>query len=105
MIEFNDVHFNYPSRPDIPVLTGLSISVKPGQMLALVGSSGCGKSTTVQLIERFYNVHSGQIVSRWSIRQIYLKKVCKLMPFMLRTYIESYIINLKSMLCSQHLAA
>ena len=74
MIEFNDVHFNYPSRPDIPVLTGLSISVKPGQMLALVGSSGCGKSTTVQLIERFYNVHSGQIVSR----QIYLKKFVNL---------------------------
>ncbi|KAK2508313.1 hypothetical protein MC885_021629 [Smutsia gigantea] len=53
-VTFNEVMFNYPSRPDIPVLQGLSLGVKTGQTLALVGSSGCGKSTVVQLLERFF---------------------------------------------------
>uniref|UniRef100_A0A8C3VKV4 ABC transporter domain-containing protein n=1 Tax=Catagonus wagneri TaxID=51154 RepID=A0A8C3VKV4_9CETA len=43
--DLNTIVFNYPTRPDIPVLQGLSLEVKKGQTLALVGSSGCGKST------------------------------------------------------------
>ena len=54
-IEFRDVHFRYPTRPEQPVLRGLNLSVKPGQYVALVGASGCGKSTTVALLERFYD--------------------------------------------------
>jgi ATP-binding cassette subfamily B (MDR/TAP) protein 1 len=54
-IEFRDVHFRYPTRPEQPVLRGLNLTVKPGQYVALVGPSGCGKSTTISLIERFYN--------------------------------------------------
>ena len=45
------------------VLHGLTVRIQPGQTLALVGSSGCGKSTSVSLIERFYDVASGSIVS------------------------------------------
>ena len=60
---FNEVVFNYPTRPDIPVLRGLSLEVKKGQTLALVGSSGCGKSTVVQLLERFYDPLAGTVVS------------------------------------------
>uniref|UniRef100_A0A8C4KWK7 ATP binding cassette subfamily B member 1 n=1 Tax=Equus asinus asinus TaxID=83772 RepID=A0A8C4KWK7_EQUAS len=59
---FNEVVFNYPTRPDIPVLQGLSVEVKKGQTLALVGSSGCGKSTLVQLLERFYDPMAGTVV-------------------------------------------
>uniref|UniRef100_A0A8C5K6Q7 Phosphatidylcholine translocator ABCB4 n=1 Tax=Jaculus jaculus TaxID=51337 RepID=A0A8C5K6Q7_JACJA len=54
-VTFNEVMFNYPTRPNVPVLQGLSLEVKKGQTLALVGSSGCGKSTVVQLLERFYD--------------------------------------------------
>ena len=54
-IEFRDVHFRYPTRPEVPVLRGLTLTVKPGQYVALVGSSGCGKSTTIALLERFYD--------------------------------------------------
>uniref|UniRef100_A0A673MNA3 Bile salt export pump n=1 Tax=Sinocyclocheilus rhinocerous TaxID=307959 RepID=A0A673MNA3_9TELE len=54
--------FTYPSRPDIQVLNGLSVSVRPGQTLAFVGSSGCGKSTSVQLLERFYDPNSGRVL-------------------------------------------
>ncbi|KAF2194218.1 ATP-binding cassette transporter ABC4 [Zopfia rhizophila CBS 207.26] len=54
-IEFRDVHFRYPTRPEQPVLRGLNFTVKPGQYVALVGASGCGKSTTIALLERFYD--------------------------------------------------
>lgn len=44
------------------VLNGLNITIEPGKTVALVGSSGCGKSTTVQLIERFYDPEDGEVV-------------------------------------------
>uniref|UniRef100_A0A3Q3VZ17 ATP-binding cassette sub-family B member 5 n=1 Tax=Mola mola TaxID=94237 RepID=A0A3Q3VZ17_MOLML len=59
---FDSVKFNYPSRPDVPILQGLNLQVKKGQTLALVGSSGCGKSTTIQLLERFYDSREGRVV-------------------------------------------
>ncbi|XP_053452714.1 bile salt export pump isoform X2 [Nycticebus coucang] len=61
-IDFVDCKFTYPSRPDVQVLNGLSISVSPGQTLAFVGSSGCGKSTSVQLLERFYDPDQGKVM-------------------------------------------
>ncbi|XP_032731938.1 phosphatidylcholine translocator ABCB4 isoform X3 [Lontra canadensis] len=61
-VTFNEVVFNYPTRPDIPVLQGLSLEVKKGQTLALVGSSGCGKSTVVRLLERFYDPVAGAVL-------------------------------------------
>uniref|UniRef100_A0A8B9Q879 ABC-type xenobiotic transporter n=1 Tax=Apteryx owenii TaxID=8824 RepID=A0A8B9Q879_APTOW len=60
-IEFRNIHFIYPSRPEVQVLQGLSLKVNKGQTLALVGSSGCGKSTSIQLLERFYDPVEGQV--------------------------------------------
>ncbi|KAG7227548.1 hypothetical protein INR49_005363 [Caranx melampygus] len=61
-IEFLHCKFTYPTRPDTKVLNDLVVSVKPGQTLAFVGSSGCGKSTSVQLLERFYDPDEGQVL-------------------------------------------
>uniref|UniRef100_A0A670Y0E4 Bile salt export pump n=1 Tax=Pseudonaja textilis TaxID=8673 RepID=A0A670Y0E4_PSETE len=61
-IEFLNCKFTYPSRSDTQVLNGLSVSVKSGQTLAFVGSSGCGKSTCVQLLERFYDPDEGKVL-------------------------------------------
>ncbi|XP_014454952.2 bile salt export pump [Alligator mississippiensis] len=61
-ITFLNCKFTYPSRPDTQVLNDLSVTVKPGQTLALVGSSGCGKSTCVQLLERFYDPEKGSVL-------------------------------------------
>ncbi|XP_026765038.2 ATP-dependent translocase ABCB1-like isoform X1 [Galleria mellonella] len=60
-IELNNVFFHYPSRPDIPILKGVSLTVKHGQTVALVGHSGCGKSTIIQLISRYYDVIDGNV--------------------------------------------
>lgn len=60
-IRLSNVHFRYPTRPTVRVLRGLDIEVKPGTYVALVGASGCGKSTTIQLIQRFYDTLSGSV--------------------------------------------
>jgi len=60
-VRLSDVHFAYPSRPDAPVLRGLDLDIPPGRVHALVGTSGGGKSTVVNLIERFYDVQSGTV--------------------------------------------
>ncbi|NXD36010.1 MDR1 protein, partial [Copsychus sechellarum] len=60
-LEFTNVYFNYPSRPDVEILKGLNLKINSGQTVALVGGSGCGKSTTVQLIQRFYDPKEGTV--------------------------------------------
>lgn len=61
-VDFQDVHFSYPSRPDVPVLRGVTLHVEPGQVVALVGSSGGGKTTIGNLLPRFYEPSSGSIL-------------------------------------------
>merc|ERR1719399_1144452 len=61
-IELRDVHFAYPSRRELPVYQGLSLTIEAGQTVALAGPSGCGKSTVVALLERFYDVDGGAVL-------------------------------------------
>ncbi|MGB0392173.1 MAG: ABC transporter ATP-binding protein, partial [Salibacteraceae bacterium] len=60
-VEFKDVSFFYPSRPEVTVLKNISFNVTKGSRLALVGQSGAGKSTMVSLILRFFDAQSGSI--------------------------------------------
>lgn len=60
-IAFDDVTFRYPARPDTSALNGVSLHVRPGETVALVGPSGAGKTTILQLLMRFYDPQSGQI--------------------------------------------
>ncbi|XP_022757720.1 ABC transporter B family member 21-like [Durio zibethinus] len=60
-IELRHVSFKYPSRPDIQILQDLSLSIDAGKTVALVGESGCGKSTVISLLQRFYDPDSGRI--------------------------------------------
>lgn len=77
-VQFENVEFVYPSRPGIKVLRGVSMNMMPGTHCALVGSSGCGKSTTIQLLERFYDVTGGRIlVDGHDIRSLNLASLRK----------------------------
>ncbi|XP_030882363.1 ATP-binding cassette sub-family B member 5 isoform X3 [Leptonychotes weddellii] len=61
-IEFREVSFFYPCRQDVLILCGLSLSIEKGKTVAFVGSSGCGKSTSIQLLQRFYDPVQGQVL-------------------------------------------
>jgi ATP-binding cassette subfamily B protein len=60
-VQFQNVRFCYPSRPNQPSLDGLSLHIRPGETVALVGPSGAGKSTLLQLLLRFYDPQHGRI--------------------------------------------
>ena len=60
-IRFDEITFQYPTRPDISALSGFSLEVTPGETVALVGASGAGKSTVFQLLSRFYDPQQGTI--------------------------------------------
>lgn len=61
-IVFKDVNFNYDNRVDDPIIEQLNLNIKPGEKIGLVGRSGAGKSTMINLLLRFYDLKSGQII-------------------------------------------
>ncbi|KAE8381664.1 P-loop containing nucleoside triphosphate hydrolase protein [Aspergillus bertholletiae] len=61
-VQLRNIHFAYPARPDLKVLNGLDVDIRPGQFCALVGPSGAGKSTIISLVERLYTPEIGSIV-------------------------------------------
>lgn len=60
-IDFDGVSFNYPARPDIPALKDVTLSIQPGETVAFVGPSGAGKTTIIQMLQRFYDPLEGEI--------------------------------------------
>jgi len=60
-INFKGVKFHYPTRPDVPILKGLDLEIRPGMTVAFVGPSGSGKSTSVALVQRFYDPIEGLV--------------------------------------------
>lgn len=73
-IQFKDVSFSYPSRPDVVIFNKFNLDIPAGKIVALVGGSGSGKSTVISLIERFYEPLSGDILlDRHNIRDLDLK--------------------------------
>lgn len=83
-IEFSNISFNYPSRPDFTVLKDVTFKVEAGQTVALVGSSGSGKTTIASLILRFYNPSGGTLsidgVDTKTISLTELRKKIALVP-------------------------
>jgi ABC-type multidrug transport system fused ATPase/permease subunit len=84
IIEFKNVSFNYPSRPDFEVLKSVSFTARSGETIALVGSSGSGKSTIASLILRFYDPQKGSIeidgIDSTTISLTELRKQIALVP-------------------------
>jgi len=60
-VDVKEAEFQYPTRPNIQILKRLKLSIKKGESIALVGESGCGKSTVIQLIQRLYDLENGKI--------------------------------------------
>ncbi|XP_059633645.1 putative multidrug resistance protein [Cornus florida] len=73
-IEFKDVSFTYPSRPDTTILQGLNLKVTAGETVGIVGGSGSGKSTIISLLERFYDPNKGDILlDGYKVKRLQLK--------------------------------
>ncbi|KAK2632659.1 hypothetical protein EUGRSUZ_L01264 [Eucalyptus grandis] len=73
-IDIRNIHFSYPSREDKVILQGFTLSIPAGKTVALVGSSGCGKSTVISLVARFYDPSKGVIlIDNHNIRDLDLK--------------------------------
>ncbi|KAI5635252.1 ABC transporter transmembrane region domain-containing protein [Phthorimaea operculella] len=73
-MEFEDVTFSYPARPDVKVLNSFSLKINPNETVALVGPSGCGKTTVLQLIQRMYDPHEGAVMtSGYDLRNLNVK--------------------------------
>ena len=73
-VSLSDVNFSYD--PEIPLIENMNLEVKPGQRVAIVGPTGCGKSTVINLLMRFYDVDSGSIqVDRTDVREITRKSL------------------------------
>jgi ABC-type lipoprotein export system ATPase subunit len=96
-VTLGGVHFRYPNRPNVQVLKGLNLEVKPGQTVALVGASGCGKSTIVALLQCFYRPDSGQIVSQPICHT--LTRVCTRMRAHSMSWIIKIITLYQNMTC------
>ncbi|HEV8033752.1 ABC transporter transmembrane domain-containing protein [Yoonia sp.] len=60
-LQFENVQFHYPSRPQVSALDGINLEIKAGETVALVGPSGAGKSTIIQMVQRFYDPQSGAV--------------------------------------------
>jgi ATP-binding cassette subfamily B protein len=75
-VDFNQVAFSYPTRPEAQVLKNISFHIAAGEKVALAGHSGAGKSTIIQLLMRFYDINSGDIkvdgvsVKGWNLKQL-----------------------------------
>ncbi|GMS96011.1 hypothetical protein PENTCL1PPCAC_18186, partial [Pristionchus entomophagus] len=97
-IVFDNVRFSYPNRPEIEILKGISLECTPGQTVAFVGTSGCGKSTSISLMLRYYDPTHGKILlDGTSLRDLnieYLRKTIGVVsqePILFDTTIEENI--------------
>ncbi|XP_041011366.1 putative multidrug resistance protein [Juglans microcarpa x Juglans regia] len=98
-IEFKEIDFSYPSRPDTPVLRGFNLRVEAGKTVGLVGGSGSGKSTIISLLERFYDPVNGDILlDKYKIKRLQVKWLRSLMglvnqqPILFATSIKENIL-------------
>ena len=70
-LKFEGINFNYPTKSDVQVLKNVDLQIHKNKVVAFVGASGCGKSTMIALIERFYDPNSGELdFDKNSIRKL-----------------------------------
>jgi ATP-binding cassette subfamily B multidrug efflux pump len=85
-VRFEGVGFSYPDAPEIPVLQDIDLDAQPGQMIALVGATGAGKSTLVRLIGRFYEIGAGRLtIDGVDVRDVTLASLRRQMGVVLQT--------------------
>lgn len=61
-LDLNNAQFHYPTKPDVQVLNGVDIAIPENKVIAFVGASGCGKSSVMKLLQRFYDPQTGELL-------------------------------------------
>ncbi|CAF4933113.1 unnamed protein product, partial [Rotaria sp. Silwood1] len=105
-IGLNNLDFHYPNRQEVQVLKNFNLTIEPHKQIALVGSSGCGKSTIVQLLERFYDPTHGQIFPTLNLlrkdQSLLTSNQWTLLTNLFHCYKESQILPFSQRLIDTH---
>lgn len=105
-LEFRNIDFIYPSRPEVQVLDNINLFIPHGKTTALVGASGSGKSTIVGLAERWYDPVEGEVLlDGRNLKDLNLRWLRSQLSLVSQVFLYPLVTNLRNLPCSMQLSS